>query len=333
MLQPLGNEGQCLVEQRRELDPLAARAARVRDLEQRVDDPRDARDLLLDRLEPPLRIDSGDVALEHLGVALDHAHRGADFVREPGHEGGDRRELLRGARARGGLLERETLLAQAALEDAALARELVGQIREALLVALDVRLDRHLHVERHPRSQRSEHSGGFVEIVELSPHDRGEEGEIEHCEADRPFRTETRALLGNRRAFALAQVVVTEVRIGVRHHVVAPPGEEPLLRVGLQEQPPGLRKQQQLPMECVDDSVDVGLEHWAQLGEQIQIVRVEPEIGQPLLDRLLRHPRRPSSARFVPLSTTTARVRPPSCRTRARLCLCTFAYGDGRFAG
>ncbi|MGH7338014.1 MAG: hypothetical protein ACREI7_10570, partial [Myxococcota bacterium] len=58
------------------------------------------------------------------------------------------------ARARRGLLQRNALLAQRALEDPALARELVGEVGQALLVPLDVGLDRHLHVERHPRSER-----------------------------------------------------------------------------------------------------------------------------------------------------------------------------------
>ena len=68
-----------------------------------LDDLRDARDLLLDRLRAAsarLRR-RWQLRLEHLGVALDHAHRRADLVGEAGDEGGDRGELLRGrARSR-----------------------------------------------------------------------------------------------------------------------------------------------------------------------------------------------------------------------------------------
>ena len=72
---------------------------------------------------------------------------------------------------------------------------------------------------------------------------------------------------------------------------MTPAGDEPLLRVRLEKQPARLRKQQQLPVESLDDVVDVGFEHGPQLGEELQVFGVEPEVAEPLLDRLLGHPR------------------------------------------
>ena len=68
-------------------------------------------------------------------------------MREPGHERGDRGELLRRARALGGLAQLVALQAQRALEHVALLSELFGEMGEPLFVPLDVRLDVDLDVE------------------------------------------------------------------------------------------------------------------------------------------------------------------------------------------
>ena len=68
-------------------------------MEQALDDPGDAPDLLLDRAQAPAGVVSGDGALEQLRVALDHAHGRPDLVGEPGHQRPDRGEAFRDAEA------------------------------------------------------------------------------------------------------------------------------------------------------------------------------------------------------------------------------------------
>ena len=177
---PLRDEGQRGVDHRGHVHRDAHRGSRASHVEQRPHDLRNPFDLLRDRAGAPLRVALGGLGLEEPGVALDDTHGRADLVGESRRQQTQGGELLGLPRPLCGPPQLRPLLRQVPGEGPAGAGQLVVQVLELPLAAIDVGVHGQLRVEVQELGQRR--AGLLGSLASVSEGVADDPHELSHVE-------------------------------------------------------------------------------------------------------------------------------------------------------
>jgi len=176
------------------------------------------------------------------------------------------------ARALLGLPQLLLLHLDLARQRAADRRELAVQVRQTLVVPLDVGVHRELGVEQQHLHERGQRLLDPLRVPATLRCDHGrEQGEVQRVGAEVVARAEADLRVDRTDPDPLLEVLLVERRTGQAQQVVALLAQQPLGDGRVGEQAARLVEREQVPVERRDEAIGVALEQRSEIAEQAAV--------------------------------------------------------------